>query len=129
MAVFSAVVSFLSCPGCLIFAALCWQSCSVDTVLAVLVLVAVLPVPFWLSRSSCPVLAALRAFPFLAVFFFLFCPSRLVIAVLCWQPYPGSPILAALSWQHCPGSSVLVHVLEVLSWKSCFACPILAVLF
>jgi hypothetical protein len=88
----------------------------------------VLPVPFWLPRSGCPVLSASHAFPFLAVFSFQFCPSCLVLAALCWQPYPGSPILAPLSWQFCPGSCPRSPVMEVSFCLSHSSCSFLAVL-
>jgi hypothetical protein len=82
------------------------QTCSACPILAA---------PFWLSCSS-----------YLTCLSFSGC---LLLSVLPWLSCPCSPVLATLSWQPCLGNSVLNHVLEVLSWKSHSACPILSVLF
>ncbi len=90
--------------------------CSVSSILAI---------PFWLSCSNCPALDC----PFLVAHFFLFCPSYLILAVLCWQPHPFSPVMAALSWKSFHGSIFLIF----LFWLSCSlsrsSCPVLTFLF
>ncbi len=134
-----------------------WQPCLGDPVLAVLSQKSyrssfVLPVPFWLPPSGCPVLVVLfwLSSPFcpgLAFFSKQSCPSRSVLADLSGQFCPGGPVLAVLSWKFCPGSLVLpvmfrlfrstcpiclssssCHLLVVLCWLSCSVGPFLVIL-
>jgi hypothetical protein len=112
----------------------------------------VLTHPFWLSRSSCPVLAVLFWLSFSGINSSLLCLGYLILSVLCWQHYPGNPVLAVLSWRSCHYSLVLSvlfclslsalpvlaalfwlpslggHVLSVLSWQPCPGSPLLLIL-
>jgi hypothetical protein len=103
-------------------------------------------VSFWLSYTSCPVLAVLCILAVLFCLFclpFLFCLSCLPI-LLCLSCFAclvclscfACPILSvrpvlpflycpSCSWLSCPG----FHVLALLSRQSCSICPVLAVLF
>ncbi len=155
-----AVLSILSSLGWLILVIFSWQPCSPGVFSASLVMPVqfclssfacpVLPVQFWLSDSGCPVLP---------ITFFSSCPLLyisplcIILAVLNWRPYSGSPVpdvlpsqSCCLSCSGCPfpdvSSSCLFlagcrtlatrsvrPLLPVLFWMSFYACSVLSVLF
>ncbi len=100
-----AILSWMSCPGCLVLLFL-----------------------FSLCQPTYPLLFV----HLLAVMFGLSFTGYFVLAFLPWLscpdcPCPGCPVLAVLSWLSCSGCACPgCTVLAVMSWLSWSGCPVMA---
>ncbi len=99
-----------SSPLCPVLAVLPWLSYLGSPILPVLFCLSSSAVQFCLSYSDC----LLWGSPFRSPFFI--CPSCLLLADMCWQPF----LYSLLSWLSCQ---------PVLLCLSCVACPVLLVQF